>query len=362
MFTRKDTSAEEDFYFMYPLEENPDWDHARNRSVFLKRKQGCLSSSLFSVEVGDFMTPNRDYPTHGLMCMVDDEYNKFLDSFMFKLQRGGEKIDLKPTKAKISPWEAIYYYENDDVTLKVSHYLAERDWKNKLGGWVKFEVESKKYNKLNLTVSPIVDIRKIFEDSPKPSKYNTGEDLDILEISRNGKEIKIGPVEKWDAKRDSIDWNYKLGYGERKIEDGKVRFKGVNKKPFLPGNFKCEITPGEQKKIGFVCGKDVEGVDVEEILSEEMDDLENAVKLLDNFFFNEGSLKERLLKARIASLNKFGKLESEIGVPEAGEWWFKEVWFGDLFESIYHNMDFYRRIKGDRWLQRLFKWARMFSR
>lgn len=350
----------EDFYFEYPQDENPDWDYARNRSFVLKRKQGTWTSSLFSVDFEDFTTPNRDYPQQGLLCRIDGNYVKFLDSLLFKIEDRDGAVDLEPLKVRISPWKVVYSYRSEEVDVQVEYYLAKTNWNGKIGGWVNFKVDSSK--RVRLTISPLVDVRELGEESPDPSEYDLSDESGVMKVSKGGREILLGPSDELKEGVRRTDWTYKLDSGDRRIENGYVLFKDDEKNPVKFGNLEYELEGKEEIKIGIVCGKDVKGGDLKKILDKDEDvDVDRANEILETFGLGEdGNLAGRFLKSRLVSLDKFGIEENDLEVPEAGEWWFKDVWFRDLFESLYHDMDFYMKTRGKDWLKKILKWARMF--
>lgn len=348
---------EEKFYFTYPQEENADWDYARNKFFLLKRAQGCWSSSIFSVNVGDYLLPNRDYPHQGLLCKVDGTYTKFIDAVMFKLQDGDGTVDLNPTKVEVSPWKVIYFYNSEEVELKVEYFIPKTQEKNKLGACVKFNINSTNEKNWKLIVSPLVDIRGLKEESEKDHKLQ--ENDENLKITKGNKEILFGPVEDFQEEREELDWKYKLDSGERKIEENKVFFKEENKTPSTLGKFTYKLK--NELKLGIVCGKEVDKEDLNLVLSkDEKEDIKQSEDILEKFSLDAGGLEEKFYRPRILTLEKFSTWENNLKIPEAGEWWFKQVWFRDLFESILHNMEFYRKVKGDEWLEKVFNWAGMF--
>lgn len=349
----------EELYFTYPQEENPDWDYARNRFFLLKRTQGCWSSSFFTVKFRDFLMPNRDYPQQGLVCKIGDEYMKFLDAIGFKLENEQEVLNLTPTKVKVSPWKAIYFYRSGDTTLKVAYYLAKTQEKNKLGGWTEFSLDSEREKEFKLVLSPLVDIRNAGGESL--GNHSFEQDGEVVRIGKGENEIVLGLVEQVNQKEERINWKYKLGNGERELKDGQVLFKGVEKSPTLLGEMKYRLKSNESVKVGVVCGKGVGRMDLELALSkDEEEDLEKSEEMLKKFSLESEELAERFYMPRLLTFNKFGLWENNLQIPEAGEWWFKEVWFRDLFESIYHNLEFYRKVKGDQWLKKIFSWTKLY--
>ncbi len=354
------TGKEDELVFRYPQEENPDWGYARNRQFVLKETGSCWSSSFFSVEMDGFTMPNRDYPQQGLVSRIGNEYVKFLDAPMFKLMHSGEKLDLEPVDVEVTPWEATYIYQANDATLEVTYYLSPSTLDRKTGGWVKFEVDTE-LEDLELIVSPLVDIRKIGEKSPDPDEYLFQAKKGRLHVSRNGRKLILGTCEDSVDVRERESWEYKLGDGYREVKDDEVVFKSETRHPLKAGAVTKEVSGGGEVKIGLVCGEEVDETDLDFFKESSPRTQKKRLKeLMERFDLPEEGVKSSFAEARLATLTKFSMKEGGMEVPEAGEWWFKDVWFRDLFESIYHNTDFYIQWKGENWLKKLFNWARIY--
>ncbi|MFP4115776.1 MAG: amylo-alpha-1,6-glucosidase [Candidatus Aenigmatarchaeota archaeon] len=344
----------------YSQEEKPDWDYARNRSFALKRTNACWSSCLFSVEHDGFTLPNRDYPHQGLVLRTEDGYFKFIDAILFKLQDGEDTLELSPCKVEVAPWKATYFYEDTDTEVRVTYYLAQSGLSEGAGGWVKFEVTGKS-EELELVISPLVDTRKLEESSPDADEYGVEVEGGKVFISKDGKEIAFGTGDDAREVRENIAWNYKLGDGYREIRDGEVRFQGKRKEPSKLGEILFDLSKRKEVKLAVACGSEINESDLEFYRDTSTDtDLEKANELLEGFNFSKNGLEERLTKIRLLTLSKFSVEENGLELPEAGEWWFKEVWFRDLFEILYHNMEFYRAVKGDNWLKKVLGWAKIY--
>lgn len=358
LFSKKEDT--EDFYFTYPQAEDPDWNYARNRFFALKKTGACWSSSLFSVDLQGALLPNRDYPHQGLLCKVGEDYRKFLDGLATKLMKDDDKVELEPTKIRLSPWEVIYHYRGDGVSLKIAYYLAFGE-KDKAGGRVTFELESEEKGRFELVMMPLVDMRNLAEDSPAPEEYSVNKNDGYMRIASPRGELLLDNHDSAEIRKEAVDWNYKLGDGERKMDDGKVYFKGVEKSPVIACDLHIEIERGEKRELGVACGRDLDGGDIKRALKKsKKDEVKRSKDILDKFSFEEDTLFGRFMKSRVLALDSFGTVEKDMEIPEAGEWWFRDVWFRDLFESLYHNLDFYRKTRGDDWLKRVFRWARIY--
>lgn len=360
--------------FNYSPEENPDWDHARNRFFSLKRKQGCWSSSLFSATYKGFTTYNRDFPYQGILCRLEDSYYKFIDSFLFKLVDETGELNLTPTRVEVSPWSSTYFYQvgsKSKTVLAVKNYLSKSESK-KLSGYLQFELKSKSEQSINLVVSPLLDIRQIYQNSPKREDYSY-QNYRVLKVFQGKASMIIGPNKNFNEVRDSIKWNYKLGDGERTKKKKVICFKSKKRRPIRIGNLTYKLKNNIKKKVGFVCGIDPTVKDLNNAMRQSpKKEKENTEKLrqkfslensdlIEQFDQEEETIKEAII-ARIKTLDSFGKEVKNLTMPEAGEWWFKDVWARDLFESIFHSMKAYRKIKGDDWIRNVLLWSHKFIR
>ncbi|MFP4232780.1 MAG: amylo-alpha-1,6-glucosidase [Candidatus Aenigmatarchaeota archaeon] len=351
---------EDDFTFSFAQEENPDWAYARNRQFVLKRTDACWSSSLFSVNLGEFITPNRDYPQQGLLFRTGGDYMKFLDTVMFKLMHEGEVVELEKEGVEVTPWRATYTYSSEEADLEVTYYLSKSTLKNRAGGWIEFELSSS-YDEMDLIVSPVVDIRKIGGQSPSMGEYDIDSKRDVLHVSKDGKEVIFGPCDKAMVQTEEEKWEYKLGDGFRERTDEGIKFRAVEKRPVKAGLMTYEISGEDKVKMAVACGEDLDRTDLQFFKETNFrKDKEEAKKILDGFKFPKDGKQKRFLENRLLALGKFSIREGGMEIPEAGEWWFKDVWFRDLFESLFHEMEFYREVKGDGWIKKLLIWARIY--
>ncbi|GEM_PF-1508286 len=351
--------TDKEFRFAFPQEENPDWNYGRNKSFALKRTDSCWSSSLSSVERDGFVMPNRDYPQQGVVVKVSGKYTKFLDAPAFKLIHDKKTLKLEKEDVELTPWEATYTYRSGNTVLRVSYYLSKSTMKNKYGGWIKFDIDSE-LDDLRLVLCPLVDIRKIEEDSPPVDEYNVEAKDHILRVQRGGKDIIFGSSDETEVKPEEERWTYKLGLGYREKKND-IRFKEINRKPIRTGILTYRVSGKDSIKVGFACGKDIDKSDIQFFKgTDTQKDLEKARKMLDIFSFPNNDIERRFMKARLLSFFRFSVKEGGMEIPGAGEWWLKDVYFRDLFESIFHNMEVYRQVKGDEWLKKILTWARIY--
>ncbi|RLJ03567.1 MAG: hypothetical protein DRP11_00265 [Candidatus Aenigmatarchaeota archaeon] len=350
----------EDLFFDYEPAENEDWNFARNLFTVLKRPQGTWSQSVFSVSFNGYVTPNRDYPYQGLFARVEGENWKFLDSLMFRVNRDGEDITLQNGTVRVWPWKVMYTYTSDECELLVTYYLLSKKWENELGAVVDIGLKRKKPGNYKILVSPLVDIRFMYDQSGKG--YSVEESGGVLTVSRAGRSVTLGPVYDFRHKEKEVEWIYKLGVGEREIKDDKVFFRKTDMKPVQIGEM---IFPQRRMRLGLVCGR--EGY-VRSALRDVLSDKNNEYlerkrleKKLERFRISTGDRRlNRFFAARKLTFDGFGLIENSIEIPEAGDFWFRTVWFRDLFEGLFHNMDVYLKMKGKEWVRKILQWASVF--
>lgn len=352
---------DDDFYYEYSPNENPDWNYARNKFFALKRTDSCWSSSLYSVDLEGFTLPNRDYPYQGLLGNFNDQLFKFIDAIGFKLVANNEKVNLEQETVEVSPWKAVYLYKNEDVELKVEYFLTDIRYDNITGGWIKFDLDEDFDEDVDFSLKllPLLDIRHINSDSPDASEYDVKHG-ESLKVNVGDKEIIFSDIDEFFPILENTEWKYKLGDGERTDTDDGIKFVEHTKNPCKLGVIDLGEIDQEPIKFGLVCGEDVREIDLMDVKgSTTKEDRRKADKLLKKFKLKDEKA-HMYRKMRTITLGKFGKKENNIELPEAGEWWFKDIWFRDLFESMLHNYEFYKELKDEKWFIKLFNWAALF--
>ncbi|MEM5872307.1 MAG: hypothetical protein QXD55_00380 [Candidatus Aenigmatarchaeota archaeon] len=322
----------------YIPNENPDWNFARNLFTVIKRPQGTWSQSIFSVKHENLIAPNRDYRYQGLNVMVGDEYWKFLDCIFF----GIKGVDLEPVKVIVFPWKSIYQYVGKNTKVDVEYYLA-KDMKNGISARVLFNVNS---NDGELIVRPLVDIRNIISHS-QPEKIETKiiNDKLIALLNENKISFFIEDAEIIE-KRQVINWWYKLGSGFREIRNEGIKFISEYENPIFVGELRKSFFNGEKVSLVINCNRDFNNIDFDENEEKEKSYLQ---KIIDKF-----DCKKEVL-ARIITLDKFGIFVNKTIVPEAGDFWFKQVWLRDLLEFMINNFNTLTKINRKK-VENILKW------
>jgi hypothetical protein len=120
------------------------------------------------------------------------------------------------------------------------------------------------------------------------------------------------------------DWRYKLGSGYREISDRGVRFVPEYSNPVFAGEIHRTVKGSEKISLLISCNRDISDFDE----NEERSRISKIVKKFD-------CGKEIL--ARIISLDSFGVFENGLQIPDAGDFWFRQVWLRDLLEAMINN-------------------------
>ena len=288
------------------VQEEHDWDFARNKQVLLKAPMGEWSSSVFSVEIfikdERFIGPNRDYPYQGLLVSKGGKVYKLLDGIMFSIADGfAEKVSVGPYRVK-------YIYTDLEAELSFANDSFS----------VVFNIEGAR-------VVPFFDIRGIGSKA-----------VDVVQVMPQGRWLKviweefealIGPFKRIESLNYFTDWVYKLGSGFRhKDSEGYIRFIRESRRIHAPA----------------VCT--VEGREIKVVVS----GLNNDASVKDpswisKLYFLEPRLRDIMI-LRLSTLRCFGLSIEGIWFPEAGCWWFRHPWIRDALEGIINNFQIYTEV------------------
>ena len=309
-------------------EENP----ARTRHLILKRDYASWSQSVFSVPFSEKIVPNRDYPYEGLSLIVGGGNYHILDAIAVGLKRESF-IRLEPTKVITNPWRMTYIYEGDGESLVVSYYLLDVC---SGGAAAHISIETSEKD-ASIAVEPLMDIRHMYSGSnPSAHKVKMTDKGMIIRRDNIFTLIETSSplsIKTWNR---PFEWWYKLGSGFRKGEKGKVVFSGETKTPVSLGEL--EIF---SKKIDLAisCGASESFVKwlIDKAIGEykknekaEIKEAKRIVKTLD--LSGDAAF-------RAVALSKFGLSLNDHRFHEAGDFWFRSVWFRDEFEGLYNNIN-----------------------
>ena len=326
--------------------ENADWGYARNCRVLLRRPSCEFSQSVFSVEVNGLTVPNRDYAFEGFSAEVGGENWKFLDALPFALyDAGGEKIFLKPLRARIFPWKAQYFYEAGESVLCVEYYLFSAVPRMLT---ICFSLDSRR-GRRTVLVKPFADIRHMYAASA-PAEHSSFEEGGRLMIERSGCRLVLASpnVLRAVALKAAQQWFYKLGDG-RRCFDGAVRFAGEERTLFVAGELELDLSSGSARLFAFVDNAGGKKAAVEVVGADERRELLRLGRYA-KAFSPQVSEAERTwgrgaavaLQGRLLCLlDKFGWRAGGQEFPDAGAYWFRNAWFRDAFEGINTNFGVY---------------------
>jgi len=332
---------------LQPVEhKNP----ALTQHVIVKRMQASWSQSVFSVPFGDSsekIIPNRDYPYEGLSVLIEGENFHFLDGIVVGVKNGSRYIKLRAKKVIASPWEMIYYYENEEegIHLTITYYLMNTGaMKNGVTACVSLET-----NASSIVIEPIVDIRHMYDESAPDSHFCTVLNDGML-IWRDEKCISLRTVNEcevrtWEKKK-IFEWWYKLDSGFRENIDGKVVFKGEIRNPVSLGEMEIPMDNTSPALLVIACSNSDAQLDWlnergKDWLRDEAGEEESAEEIVKSLGLG---VKDEAVAFRGIALSRFGMLVDNKFFYEAGDFWFRTPWFRDLFEGIINNIETFFRI------------------
>lgn len=320
-------------------------NHAVTRHVILKRPQASWSQSVFSVPFGDSpekIVPNRDYPYEGLSVLIEGANFHFLDGIAVGVKKGAQYAKLLAKKVTVSPWNAIYYYENEaGVNLAISYYLMNIGAKpNGVTACVSLES-----NATSVVIEPIVDIRHMYDYS-EPEEHFSNALNDGLRIWKDEKCISIRTVNECEVRtwKKETEWWYKLGSGFREKTDGGVAFKGEIKKPVSLGEIEISFDDTSTALLTISCSNSATQLEWlnekgKNWLKDEAEEEKRAQEIVKSLGITNPAVAFRAI-----ALSKFGMHVGNKLFYEAGDFWFRTPWFRDMFEGIINNVETLFRI------------------
>lgn len=327
----------QDVRFSIPAREDSDWDYARNKRVFLRKGLLEWSCSVFSSSVRlwdmSLVGPNRDSPYEGLTYCLNQTSYRFLDGLLFS--RVNE--NLVPAQVEVFSNKARYVYSSSGGLFKAE--LNTADIKD-LGPVLILSVNGK------CTLAPLVDIRSVYE------KTNLNDIIvdcqkDCVEIRGKEASLIMFGLQNFEKATTTLSWHYKYGDGFRKKENGLISFKGADREVLAVGygiaHQHVLIKPCE-KGAERETAKTLSKVDPSSVIEKEDERLD---RILDSARIDTGmELTDVALAGRILTLTSFGLPVNGTVIPEAGSWWFRNLWARDALEGIFWNIETYVKILG----------------
>lgn len=333
--------ADDDFSVTLEPVENLGGGGSRTLHAILKRKHGTLAQSVFSCALRDKIAPNRDYPYEGLYAVLNGDSWKFIDAIAVGLKIRGEPIPLIPGPVTVSPWACEYTYEAGEGTLTVAYYLSDSDG---CLGYVRASLD--KGAGASIIFEPYFDIRYMYGES-RPDAHAADLTSGMLAVSVDGRTACLGlPGARLRESRHMLEWRYKLGSGDRREFEGRIRPASESRRIV---SF-CEIeSHGSEAVLCFSCGES-KGKAMKlmrQKMSDITDDEARGRSIRDELLPSyKGTWRERALVWRTICMSKFGMLIDGVRFQEAGDFWFRSAWFRDQFEGLLHNYETIKRIGG----------------
>jgi glycogen debranching enzyme len=308
------------------LEPVEDSNPAKTMHTILKRPAASWSHSVYSVPFAGKIIPNRDYPYEGLSYVLDGRNHHILDGIAI----GIDGHELKPSRVLAYPWKVIYSYSGD-VKLDVDYYLL-----GIRGNPGRIIIRASE--PCTLEIEPLVDIRWMYDHSD-PSAHRVEERDNGLLFSRDGIRAAVVTSSPCECQRwhHPVGWFYKMGSGYREEVDGKIVFRGEQREPVSLGTIR--IADQKTSVIAASCGRSEDDVirmctrALADYAADERSEAANAKRIVELLDLS-GAAAFRAL-----GMAKFGMYLEDTLSFEAGDLWFRTLWFRDCFEGILQNMN-----------------------
>ena len=338
---------------------------SKTKRVLLRNERAEFGASTFSCPLGGFWAPNRDYAFEGLSFFGAANW-KYLDALFFGLQAvDGSFVSLEPSAVTVTPFEAVYSYSTPGAggagCVEASYALN--------GGRLELRLKNKARSRSAATgrggrfvLKPLVDIRFMYGDSA-PFEHETSFSQGGKKVfcaSRAGRRLSIGCADFAGASLQAKPqrWFYGLGSGERVSRD---EFKGEERVVLDAGEI--FLNPAAKSVVEIRCGEDAsrggearrggarvktkrfEGVAAPRLLAEFAGELAAADAAW-------GREARDALAGRLLSFHNFFLAcpsRSLFSAPDAGCFWFRDLWLRDALEGVRVNEGIYSRT-AEEWL------------
>ncbi|MEM3737026.1 MAG: amylo-alpha-1,6-glucosidase [Candidatus Bathyarchaeia archaeon] len=346
--------------FTYETDENPDWHFARAHRFLLRSEVAELGLSAYSVtikigtESGElFLTsPNRDYPYEGFLALTQGEYWKFIDCLAFSILSGSRVLPIQPVRVIATTGLLNYHYAITSSSGQIGS-LNVIYWLNRSNACLNlaFQAELPKLSSdFILAVAPLVDIRHMYSGS-EPGKHRVKVKAEKREVyvEKDMHALKIyTPNEVTCVKelKKRHDWFYKLDDGFRVMTPQGVKFRGEHRELFIPALFYIGY-PKDGEIIFHVAAEDLEDKIIPQTFGETLRmEMENS-STLNRVFPLKNIGDPQIRNSILARIDAFLRFKTRVllpqkkiklSVPEAGAWWFRAVWFRDVYLNLLQNM------------------------
>ncbi|HMK46858.1 MAG TPA: hypothetical protein VK436_09550 [Methanocella sp.] len=332
--------TEDDFSVALAPAEDLYGGGSRSKHMILKRRSASLSQSAFSCNIYEKIAPNRDYPYEGLFAMIGGDYWKFIDTIALGIRTENKDVRLTPAIVKATPWSCRYEYEADGLTVSATYYLY--DSKYGAAGRMEVELKGKKAQKSIIILEPFFDIRFMYATS-SPESHRAQTSGNILSVTSEGGTAHLSiDAGEYIRKGRQVSWRYKLGSGYRCAQGDQVTF--ISEIRPVISFYDIEV-PGPTASISFACAGDP---DAARSLMEgkyAQEDLERA-RLIQRTLFSSYQPRNKDVLLRAIGMSQFGTILDDTLYHEAGDFWFRSIWFRDEFEGLIHNYQTLRKLQG----------------
>jgi len=325
--------------------EDPDWDYARARKVLVRSPTMEWSSSVRSVQVdvpssGKFWVPNRNMPVEGLTVLIRGEPWKVMDGMGISLE--GNRT-LTPSTVHYSIGLARYDYSTDEGLVTMEY--AQADPASADAGGLKLSLtfpDGLIDRRANLFF--LVDLRPL-KGAAKAVSLIRNLDGNLL-ASCSGVNLGLfcdGEIDSSKASVSTLNWFYKQGYGFRRITERGVQFSPEERPIAVMGPYGMKISSPTHTIIVSLSSTWPLNSDARDrMLSSSSVTAAQLDVVLSSMPEPHADRKTRdALYGRLAALMSFGirigDTPSRV-LGEAGAYWFREVWFRDIYEGLFWNL------------------------
>ncbi|MEK6953780.1 MAG: amylo-alpha-1,6-glucosidase [Candidatus Micrarchaeota archaeon] len=339
--------------------ENPDFGFARSVRSILRNSHSEFSQSAASVALGEYTIPNRDYPYEGFCAILGKENWKLLDGVAFRIKNGGVTLLAIPKNVRIFPWKALYTYsltggfkeELSGALLEVEYYLYRSSKLPMLE--ITYSVSGIHGKGLSIDLLALFDIRHMYAPSD-PSGYKISEIHQGLAVERKGKGMVLHSKNftSFSQAPNHQHWFYKLGSGSRHIAQGQLKFQGEERTLFIPGTISL-LMPKGCAAISFYPSSNKKNSPSKELKAHDEKKIIAKVSRLEKTFLRPLRKKSALSQSAHRDIlgRLYGLLEAfefangDVVAPDAGAFWFRNIWFRDALLGIYENFDIFHKMK-----------------
>jgi hypothetical protein len=331
--------AADDFSVALPPVENLDGGGSRTRHVILKRRHASLSQSVFSCRIGEKIAPNRDYPYEGLYVLSDNDYWKFIDTLAFGVRAGDQWLALEPKSVRASPWDCEYAYEADGLSARVDYYLYDARGG---AGIMNVTLRGELADDATIVLEPFFDIRFMYDPST-PDAHRASVVSGALTVCVGARTACLTAKDALFVRRGrQVLWKYKLGSGNRCWQYDRLRF--VAEKRVISSFYDIEVE-GPEASLRFACGESADAA-FGHLEGEYGRNDDMRASMIRDALFPCYAPDDRDVLFRALGADRFGMPVDGVLFREAGDFWFRSVWFRDMFEGLIHNYQTIRKIEG----------------